>query len=192
MYNKPRYYVELHIEQGSVLESEGYDIGIPIGIVGLTAYEFKIKGQSSQAGPTPMSKRKDSLVGAAKVIAKIREYINAWEDRVRATVGIINNTPNVYNAIPGETSFTVDVRSINKDAREKAIKEIIEIAEDIAKKENLNFEYKHLWTADEVKFSPETINTIELACRDLELKYKYMCSWAGHDAQYITRISKWV
>lgn len=189
VYNKPEYYLELHIEQGPILEEEGYQIGIPLGIVGLTVYEFTFKGQSSQAGPTPMNRRRDALVGASKFVTRIRDFAKNEED-LRATVGILNVKPNIYNAIPREVKLTLDVRSPNKNKMEMAINKAIEISKEIAEEENLEIKYSHLWTAEQVKFDEDIIKTIEKACKELNMRYKFMYSWAGHDAQYMTRISK--
>ncbi|AOL16767.1 Zn-dependent hydrolase [Sulfolobus sp. A20] len=189
-YNKPKYYIELHIEQGPILEEEGYQIGIPLGIVGLSVYEFTFRGQSSQAGPTPMSRRRDALIGASKFTTRVRDLVRSKGDSVRATVGIINVLPNVYNAIPRVATLTLDVRSIEKNEREKTINEAINIAKEIADEEKLEVSYRHLWTAEGVDFDKEVINAIERACKELNIRYKFMYSWAGHDAQYMTRISK--
>jgi len=189
MYRKPRYYLELHIEQGPVLEEEGYQIGIPLGIAGLSVYEITFKGQSSQAGPTPMDRRRDALVGASKFVTSIRDYAKRQEN-LRATVGILNVKPNIYNAIPREVRLTIDVRSIERNKIDQAINELVEITKRIADDERLEVEYRHLWTANPVSFSEEVISIVERACRELGMRYKFMYSWAGHDAQYMTKISK--
>ncbi|QGA68304.1 Zn-dependent hydrolase [Sulfolobus sp. E11-6] len=189
MYRKPKYYLELHIEQGPVLEEEGYQIGIPLGIAGLSIYEIVFKGQSNQAGPTPMNRRRDALVGASKFVTSVRDYAKRQEN-LRATVGILNVKPNVYNAIPREVRLTVDVRSVEKNKIDQAISELVEIAKRIADDERLEIEYKHLWTANPVSFSEEVITIIERACKELGMRYKLMYSWAGHDAQYMAKISK--
>ncbi|WP_338604504.1 Zn-dependent hydrolase [Sulfolobus tengchongensis] len=189
VYNKPKYYVELHIEQGPILEEEGYQIGIPMGIVGLSVYEFTFIGQASQAGPTPMNRRKDALVGASKFITSVRDYARS-KDNLRATVGIVNVKPNVYNAIPREVRLTLDIRSTEKSEIDKAASELINMAKKIADEEKLEIRYNHLWTANPVGFSDEVINAIQKACEELNMRYKFMYSWAGHDAQYMTRISR--
>ncbi|QXJ31226.1 Zn-dependent hydrolase [Saccharolobus shibatae] len=189
MYRKPKYYLELHIEQGPVLEEEGYQIGIPLGIAGLSVYEITFKGQSSQAGPTPMDRRRDALVGASKFVTSVRDYAKRQEN-LRATVGILNVKPNIYNAIPREVRLTVDVRSIERNRIDQAINELVDIAKRIADDERLEVEYRHLWTANPVNFSEEVISIIERACKELGMTYKFMYSWAGHDAQYMTKISK--
>ncbi|AAK42829.1 Zn-dependent hydrolase [Saccharolobus solfataricus] len=189
MHMKPNYYLELHIEQGPILEEEGYQIGIPLGIAGLSVYEFTFKGQSSQTGPTPMDRRRDALVGASKFVVSVRDHAKKQEN-LRATVGILNVKPNVYNAIPREVRLTVDVRSIERNRIDHTINEFVNIAKSIADDEKLEVEYRHLWTANPVSFSDEVISVIERACKELSMRYKFMYSWAGHDAQYMTKISK--
>jgi N-carbamoyl-L-amino-acid hydrolase len=167
-----------------ICEEKGYQIGIPLGIVGLTVYEFTFKGQSSQAGPTSRNRRRDALVGASKLVTRIRDFARNEED-LRATVGILNVKPNIYNAIPREVKLTLDVRSTNKNKMEMAINKAIEISKEIAEEENLEIKYIHLWTVQQVNFSEDAIKTIEKACKELNMRYKFMYSWAGKLARVV-------
>ena len=190
LYNPPKYYIELHIEQGPVLEREGFQIGIPTGIVSLRVLEVTMKGESNQAGPTPISYRKDALIGLSKIAYRFRDYALKKEDKLRITIGIVNVKPNVYNAIPGEVKFTVDIRSYDDNVLENATNYVINEIKSVSDEENLDVSIETKWTARKVEFDKDVIGIIENSCKKLNLKYKLMWSWAGHDAQYMTRISR--
>jgi N-carbamoyl-L-amino-acid hydrolase len=190
LYNPPKYYIELHIEQGPVLEREGFQIGIPVGIVSLRVLEVTMKGESNQAGPTPMSYRKDALIGLSKIAYRFRDYALKKEDKLRITIGVVDVKPNIYNAIPGEVKFTVDIRSYDDNILENATSYVINEIKSVSDEENLDVSIETKWTAKKVEFDKDIIGIIENSCKKLNLKYKLMWSWAGHDAQYMTRISR--
>ena len=108
---RPDRYIELHIEQGPVLEREGFEIGIPLGIATDIVDFYTFVGESNQAGPTPMSMRKDALVSASKFIQFVNETANKMGTQLVMTVGEIRNTPNVYSVIPGKVQLKLDTRS---------------------------------------------------------------------------------
>ena len=186
----PKYYLELHIEQGPELDTEGIKIGIPMGIVAITVWEASFRGESNHAGTTPMSIRRDALAGFAKFAIEAREYALKNQGSIRITIGKINIHPGVHNVVPGFVSFTVEARSPDPKAIEKAEKLLKTIGETIAEEEGLEFEIKRSFTLDRTYFHEEVVSTIESVCRDLGLSYKKMWSWAGHDAQNMARISK--
>jgi N-carbamoyl-L-amino-acid hydrolase len=188
--NPPKYYLELHIEQGPELDTEGIKIGIPMGIVAITVWEASFKGESNHAGTTPMSVRRDALAGFAKFAIGVREHALKNQGLIRITIGKINIHPGVHNVVPGFASFTVEARSPDPKAIERAEKLLKIIGETIAEEEGLEFEIKRSFTLDRTYFNEEVVSTIETVCRDLGLSYKRMWSWAGHDAQNMARISK--
>lgn len=190
MYNPPDYYLELHIEQGPVLEREGFNIGIPVGIVSLRVLDIIFKGESNQAGPTPMSYRKDALIALSKIAYRVRDYALKRDEKLRITIGIVDVKPNVYNAIPGEVHFTIDIRSYEDSVLESATAYVTDLIKSTAEEEDLEHSVNVKWTAKRVNFDKEVIGLIEESCKELNLKYKLMWSWAGHDAQYMTKISR--
>ncbi|BFI74511.1 M20 family metallo-hydrolase [Sulfurisphaera ohwakuensis] len=190
MYNQPDYYLELHIEQGPILEREGFNIGIPVGIVSLRVLDVIFKGESNQAGPTPMSYRKDALIALSKIAYRVRDYALKRDERLRITIGVVDVKPNVYNAIPGEVHFTIDIRSYEDSVLESATAYVTDLIKNTAEEEDLEHSVNVKWTAKRVNFDKEVIGLIEESCKELNLKYKLMWSWAGHDAQYMTRISR--
>jgi len=187
--SKPTKYLELHIEQGPVLEREGYQIGIPIGIVTLIVDEYQFGGESNQAGPTPMDFREDALVSASRFITEVRDKAKRYGKDLVATVGKIWNLPNTYNTISGSVSLNLDVRSPDKKIAENFSKVASEIADKIAEEEGTEVRHRNLWVAEKTNFNEDLKASIEKTCKSLDLKYKYIYSWAGHDAQYMNRIT---
>jgi len=192
MYSPIKSYVELHIEQGPILEAEGYEIGIPHGIVGMVYLEVNFIGEQAHAGTTPIRYRSDALVPAGILIKEIRDYIKSLDDSLRITVGKIDIWPNIHNVIPGIAKLIIDIRSFYNKILSDAIKYIIDISNLIAKKEgNIEVEVKKLWESPRVVFDKKLRDLIINTCQELRLKCKEdIYSWAGHDAQNMSRITK--
>lgn len=189
-YFKPDYYIEPHIEQGPILEKEGYQIGIPVGIVTDIVEYYTFIGESNQAGPTPMNMRKDALVGASKFIFQIHELARKIAPDLVMTVGDIKNLPNVYNVISGSVQLTLDIRSPDKKLAYKHSKIAKDMAEKIAAEYGLNLTHEVAWNLDTTLFDQELAKTIEKACKELNLKYKFIYSWPTHDAMYMNKITR--
>jgi len=187
--NPPRFYIEPHIEQGPELYREGYDIGIPQGIVGLRVLELTFKGRQDHAS-SHISLRRDSVVGLSKAVLRLREYALKNQDKLRITVGYISVDPGKFNVVPALSKITVDIRSYDSQVIDEATKYTIKVAENIGGEENLSVDYRELWTIPRIVFDPEVTSIIEESCRDLGFKCKRMWSWAGHDAQNMSRITK--
>jgi len=189
-YQNPNYYLELHIEQGPVLEREGFQIGIPKGIVHLIEERYTFVGEANQAGPTPMKYRKDALVAASRFIFGVREMAKNSASDLVMTVGQIQNIPNVYNVIPGKVSLTLDIRSPEKEVAEEYSSRTKELAEKIASEEGVSLTKERLWVFERTIFDEDLIKEIEKACQSLGFKYKIMESWAGHDAYHMSKITR--
>lgn len=190
LVNKPpKYYIELHVEQGPELDSQGIKIGIPIGVVAIRAWEAFFRGESNHAA-SPMWVRRDALAGFAKFTMEAREYALKNQESVRITIGRADIYPGIHNIVPELVSFTVSARSPNPEALEKVEKILRIFGEAIAEEENLEFKMRRSFTLDNIYFDDEVVSTIEAACKDLGLSYKKMWSWAGHDAQNMAKISR--
>lgn len=185
----PKYYLELHIEQGPELDSEGLQIGIPLGIVSIRSWECIFRGESNHAGTTPMETRRDPLIGFSKLAQRIREYALRRRS-VRATIGRVETYPGVYNVIPEEVWFTIDARSPEDRYLDDFERFVISQGQAIANEEDLEFDLRPSFIVKGARFDEEVVSTIENVCRDLGLRYKRMWSWAGHDAQNMARISR--
>lgn len=182
-------FIELHIEQGPILEAEGRSIGIVEGISGFYWMEVSIIGQSDHSGSTPMSMRKDSLVTSSKIIEAIYRWAMERGDGTVATVGRIQTSPGIINAVAGMTTFTVDIRHSKLEQLHQCIAEVKQIIENISGKDNMNASIEEIWTHNPVKFSTRIINIIDSICQERRLPSMRMTSGAGHDAMYINAIT---
>lgn len=187
--NDIRAFLELHIEQGPILEHENKDIGIVNHIVGIKQLDIVIKGRPDHAGTTPMTMRIDALDSATKVISKISDKAKEVGEGSVATVGTLNILPGAANIVPGEVKFTVDIRSKNS----KCIDEITEfIHEELKKvKEQKSVEYTvfESLNADPVKLNTDIIRYFNNNCEKLGLSKIDMLSGAGHDAMIMAGIT---
>ncbi len=129
-------YLELHIEQGPVLETEDLPVGVVTGIAGATRLAVSLKGFAGHAGTVPMALRRDALVGAAECIVAIETFCRG-DDALVGTVGYITALPGATNVIPGQVSFTIDVRSASDANRKLAVADIVRQVEEIARRRNL-------------------------------------------------------
>ena len=130
-------YIELHIEQGPVLEARNLAVGVVSAIAGATRLAAKLTGMAGHAGTVPMTLRRDALAGAAECIAKIEELCLTDEGGLVGTVGYIHATPGATNVIPGETHFTIDLRAPTDIHRKRAVSDIVRQIEAIAKRRKL-------------------------------------------------------
>jgi beta-ureidopropionase / N-carbamoyl-L-amino-acid hydrolase len=180
--------LELHVEQGPVLEAADVPVGVVGGIVGITWIDVTITGQSDHAGPTPMPLRKDPLVAAAKIITGVQQIALDCDDIAVATVGRIEATPNVINTIPGMVNFSVDFRHPDPAVLEGQVKRLESLVADVAEAQGVNAEVNRFWTSEPTPFSPDAIEAIRSACIALELPYQELWSGAGHDAKYLADV----
>src|SRR5579859_2361973 len=130
-------YLELHIEQGPVLEAQNLPVGVVTAIAGATRMAAKLTGMAGHAGTVPMALRRDALAGAAECIVQIEEFCRADHDGLVGTVGHIHAQPGATNVIPGQVSFTIDIRAPKDAHRKLAVTDIVRRIETIAKRRNL-------------------------------------------------------
>ncbi len=174
--------VELHIEQGPVLEAEGYDIGVVEGVCGMINYEFTFTGQADHAGTTPMKYRKDALYAAVKTIQYLHDELNQLDSKLVYTTGKISAHPNIHTIIPDEVKFTLDARHQNPEV----IKQVLEIIHRIPNEvEKCKVCYQEAWARKTVTFTPELVDYVQKSAQELGYANKRMYSGPGHDAQFI-------
>ncbi|MCA6120980.1 allantoate amidohydrolase [Bradyrhizobium sp. WSM 1704] len=130
-------YVELHIEQGPVLEDKGLPVGVVTAIAGATRLVANLVGTAGHAGTVPMPLRRDALAGAAECIVAIEEFCRSDDAGLVGTVGVITALPGAANVIPGKVSFTMDIRSQSDTHRKRAVADIVRQVEAIAKRREL-------------------------------------------------------
>lgn len=184
--SKTEALVELHIEQGPVLENGGYDVGVVEGVVGMINYEFTFHGQADHAGTFPMPYRKDALFAASQALLFLHEEFDKIGDKELVyTTGKISCHPNIHTIIPDEVKFTLDVRHQNPEI----IKKCVEIIKSMPKEwANCTMSYKEAWARNTVTFHKEWVDDVENAAQKLGYKSHKMYSGAGHDAQYLSEI----
>lgn len=178
-----KQYLEMHIEQGKVLEETGTEVGVVSTIAGTRRFRLILRGLAEHSGATPMSMRSDAMCAAAEIILAIESI--GREEAVHqsvATVGIVNNHPNVLNVIPGETEIGVDLRGIDLESLERLSSRVHAAAEEICKKRGIALIEVKLGGSQPVKMSKTVQDGLEKAAARLGLSFRNMPSGAGHDA----------
>ncbi|MDQ0189364.1 N-carbamoyl-L-amino-acid hydrolase [Alicyclobacillus cycloheptanicus] len=176
-------YLELHIEQGPVLERERLSIGVVDCVVGMTCYEFVVTGASNHAGTTPMNMRRDAFFTAVEVVQQLRQEFDALGDRdLVYTMGRVNVYPNIHTVIPNRVVFTVEAR--HKHAH--VIQAVERIMEGVTgRRGGCDVTAAKVWGRDTVWFDPQICQHVEEAVQGLGYSYQRMVSGAGHDAQFV-------
>ncbi|MDR1241929.1 MAG: M20 family metallo-hydrolase [Deltaproteobacteria bacterium] len=176
-------YLELHIEQGRVLEAKGLSLGIVNSIAAPVRLRVTFTGRQDHSGATPMNLRSDALVGAAMLITDVERFALAeLQNASVATVGVIQNAPNVFNVIPGETALGIDVRGIDLESRERVVLRISRRAEDIARERELDCSVNIVSKSDPVRMDAGLQKKLSACAAKLGVRYMIMPSGAGHDA----------
>ena len=181
--NQWHAFLELHIEQGPVLERENLDIGVVEAIAGPTSFKVTVKGLAGHSGATPMPGRKDAMVTAARMIIAAKEIgLARSHQSIVTTVGNVWVYPGAVNVIPGQVDFLLDVRGIQKEIIWETIDEIKATFEKIAQEEQGTVEINLMTTDDPTPLSPEIVSLLSELAQEENLSYKVMPSGAGHDA----------
>lgn len=174
-------YLEFHIEQGPVLESLEYPLGLVEAIVGQSRLEVGFRGKANHAGTTPMHLRRDALAGAAEWIGLVER--EAWgEPGLVATVGQIQALPGAGNVIPGEVRCSLDVRHVLDEVRTRSVANLITRAQQVAQRRGLELAWEVKLDQGAVPCDPTLLERLEWAVQDCELPVHRMPSGAGHDA----------
>ncbi|MED4923005.1 hydantoinase/carbamoylase family amidase [Anoxybacillus geothermalis] len=180
-------YVELHIEQGRVLEEAGLPVGIVTGIAGLIWVKFTIEGKAEHAGATPMSLRRDPMAAAAQIIIVIEEEARRTGTTV-GTVGQLHVYPGGINVIPERVEFVLDLRDLKAEVRDQVWKAIAVRAETIAKERNVRVTTERLQEMPPVLCSDEVKRAAEAACQKLGYPSFWLPSGAAHDSVQLAPI----
>ncbi len=184
----PHAFVELHIEQGPLLEDEQVTIGAVTGVQGISWTEVTVTGQSAHAGTTPMRLRRDPMVVAAQVVTEARAIARRMGGTQVATVGHLNVFPDLVNVIPSRVTFTVDVRNTEEDRLQQAEQALFAFARRMAAEEGCDITTKPLARFEPVEFDDRMIDLVEKTAQALGHSVKRMPSGAGHDAQMLARV----
>jgi beta-ureidopropionase / N-carbamoyl-L-amino-acid hydrolase len=181
-------YLELHIEQGPVLEEEGLPVGIVGGIVGLAWSEVTIVGKSDHAGPSPMHLRRDPLVAASEILQGV-ERIATMEDEIAvATVGRLVVEPNVINTIPAKVVFSVDFRHPDASVLDTQLSRLNALVDHVCGERNVEGTVDTFWRSPPTPFDPGIVQAIRDSVRERGLPERELWSGAAHDAKYMADI----
>lgn len=181
---------ELHIEQGPILEAEDKTIGVVTHAQGQRWYEVTYTGQESHAGPTPMPRRRDALLGAARVIDLVNRIGHAHAPYACATVGMIQNHPNSRNVIPGRVFFTIDIRHPDDAVLAEMDREVREGVARIAEETKLEVtEFEQIFYYKPVAFDADCVASVRAAAQRFGYSHRDMVSGAGHDACYLAQVA---
>lgn len=181
-------YVELHIEQGPVLDREGVRIGVVEGVQGISWSEFTLRGVSNHAGTTPMRMRSDAGYVAARVATFARELTRQHGGDQIATVGALTLSPNLVNVIANQAVFTVDLRNTDGAVLAAAERQLWDFAAATAAAEGVACARRTLARFDPVRFAPDIVDRVERIAGERGLSHRRLPSGAGHDAQILARI----
>jgi N-carbamoyl-L-amino-acid hydrolase len=178
-------FVELHIEQGPILEREAKLIGVVECVLGMVCYEIEVTGESDHAGTTPMDMRKDALFATNNLIAEARHELGRLDSNLVYTMGRMNVLPNIHTVIPNKVIFSLEARHTDEDVIASVEKIIQSLPDQAELLEGCEVRVTKLWGRDTVWFDKTVCDEVEESVRSLGYSYKRMVSGAGHDAQFL-------
>jgi N-carbamoyl-L-amino-acid hydrolase len=182
-------YFEAHIEQGPILEAAGLPVGIVTGAQGQRWYEITVTGQEAHAGPTPMPRRRDALVGAARMIDAVNKIGHAHAPHACATVGFVQVSPNSRNTIPGQVFFTVDFRHPEDGVLTAMDREFRAACAEAAATQTLEAAVVEFWYFPPTPFDPRLVGAVREAAVAQGYPHQDIISGAGHDAVYMAGVA---
>ncbi|CAN5148804.1 Zn-dependent hydrolase [soil metagenome] len=183
-------FLELHIEQGGILEKENIQIGVVEGIVGILHWEVTVEGFANHAGSTPMNMRQDALLAASQFVIAVNEVINSVKGSQVGTVGKIAAQPGAYNVIPGKVLLGLEIRDLSAEKIEMLFSEIENRAAKIASSSKTTFSFERQPNPSKPALTDKILQqAIHTTARSLGLTTKFMQSGAGHDSQHMAEIA---
>lgn len=186
--NQVHAFVELHVEQGPVLEQEDVTIGVVTGVQGIHWTEFTITGVSNHAGTTPMHLRHDAGAAAAEVIHFAQGLTNTLGPDQLATTGMVQYSPNLINVIPNQVVFTVDLRNVDGPRLHEATQRLFAFSDTVASKHGVTIQHRNLADFAPVRFDESVVNLVESMAIAHGQSTRRMPSGAGHDAQILAAL----
>ena len=186
--NSLHAYLELHIEQGPVLERSAISVGVVSGIAAPIRFEITIHGKADHSGATPMNMRSDALLAASHIIIAANKFAKNKKTAV-ATVGYVHAKPGVLNVVPGEARLGVDLRDIDKASLEELNLELRNFVGELSRELKFSYEIRELSSDEPVKLSKHAINLLEDEAKKLGVKTLTLPSGAGHDAMNLTKLA---
>jgi N-carbamoyl-L-amino-acid hydrolase len=178
-------FLELHVEQGAVLERAGIPVGVVEGIVGIRRWNVTVRGMANHAGTTPMDQRRDALLGASRLVEAVNRVATSIQGSQVATVGRIQASPGAPNVIPGEVTLSIEVRALDMETIQEVITGIEAEAEAIASKNGTPIALEEFYLSAAAPTDERFRTWLEASARELGLAHRRMPSGAGHDAQAV-------
>jgi beta-ureidopropionase / N-carbamoyl-L-amino-acid hydrolase len=186
-------YLELHIEQGPILEAKAKRIGLVTSIAAPSRFKIIFTGQADHSGTTPMEMRKDALVAAAQLIEYVekicRKFSSMEKGRVVGTVGAMKIEPGVINAVPGRAELSIDIRSTSAQAKDKVARLVKQRGATIARDRGIAIEVLNIRAEDPVPLDKRLLRVTRQLCAEKAIDYEIMPSGAGHDAMQMAKIT---
>ncbi len=180
-------FIEVHIEQGPILEAEALQIGVVEGVQGIYWYDLTLHGTPVHAGPTPMNVRHDPFMVLPDIINELYQLIEQYGPDSRITFGDIKAEPGARNTVPEKITLAVDIRHPRQAILDELDAKFREIVNNHCEKKLFNYNIRDEWRSPAVQFSKTCVDAISNATQNLGLTHKHMFSGAGHDSVYISR-----
>lgn len=181
-------FLELHIEQGAILDAAGQDIGVVEGIVGIMRWSVEITGMTNHAGTTPMRERRDAMVAAGRFVDMVYTTVAGWPGSQVATTGRIQVEPNTPNVIPGRATVSLEIRDLSMEKIEEIHRQLASRAEVIGRESGTTFGFERFYVSGAAPAAPHVQDVVEASARALGLSTRRMPSGAGHDAQSMAKL----
>ncbi|MCJ7582885.1 MAG: Zn-dependent hydrolase [Candidatus Aminicenantes bacterium] len=182
-------FLEIHLEQGPVLEAEDISIGIVDRIAGKNHWLCSFLGKASHAGTTPFELRHDAFIGLSNFALKATQHVATHHYGSLVTIGKVFVFPGAFSIVPGRADFSLDFRSTSKDTLEAMVKALLEMAEEEAATRGLEFSYKIIDTTEPTPVTDRITNLLSEECGKLDYSQMTLPSGAGHDAQILAEIT---
>jgi beta-ureidopropionase / N-carbamoyl-L-amino-acid hydrolase len=180
-------FLEIHIEQGRVLEESENQVGVVDAIAAPSRFRLTLTGQADHSGATPMNLRRDALTGAAEIILAIERLASSAPDVV-GTVGTIQAEPGAINIVPGQVVLSIDIRGTSSEQKRRVVEDVMKEIEETAQRRNLQTSIETLGEEEPVQLNSELIELLESCCEDRAIPHLRMPSGAGHDAMQMAQI----
>ncbi|MEM7575100.1 MAG: Zn-dependent hydrolase [Bacteroidota bacterium] len=186
--------LELHIEQGPVLEAAATTIGVVTAVQGIRWYRLKIIGHETHAGPCPMEMRQDPIRGLSELLPQLYKLQLSLplsqEERTaaRITVGELQAYPGSINTVPAEVHLSIDIRHPDSSILDQLGQALEQVVRQLASSSQLDYKLEAVWHSPPQSFDPACIKAVEQACQDLKLSHQHIVSGAGHDAVYLAKV----
>lgn len=181
-------FLELHVEQGPVLHSEGLQAGVVEGVQGMAWWDGEYIGEANHAGTTPLNHRRDALLATSELCVGLRKTAEELGHGSVATMDRLHPRPDIRSVVPGSAFFTVDFRQYERQLFEKGQKKVVRLIKETGEKHRMELSLEQTVDAKPVRFDTGMVDLVEKKTRELGVNYRRMYSGAGHDAQLMSNV----